>query len=148
MTLRIVPTDSQNICVFDTATQKLYELPDTSNQIALSGRFFAYFETLREFIESDKQAAIIMFFCSGREVKGKRYKVTLITGSESFEFWNVEKISSGWLNHEANSRDVTAPKTGIEICYTGSAYLVYLVKESDCLNGVRVKSVKKMENKN
>lgn len=145
MTFRIVPTDSQNICVFDTATQKLYELPDTSNQIALSGRLFAYFETLREFIESDKQAAIIMFFCSGREVNGKRYKVTLITGSESFEFWNVEKISSGWLNHEANSRDATAPKTGIEICYTGSAYLVYLVKETDCLNGCRVKSVKRCE---
>jgi len=128
--------------LFNTETQGFTVMPDTSNQIALSGRLFPYFETMREFIESDKQSAIILFFCSNREVKGKRYKVTLITGSETFDFWNVEKIVSGWLNHEANKTDASAPKTGIEICYTGSAYLVYLVKELDCINGVRVKSVK------
>lgn len=131
--------------LFNTETQGFTVMPDTSNKIILSGREFDHFETLREFIESESQAAIILFFCSARLVSGKRYKVTLITGSESIEFWNVEKISSGWINHESSSRDESAPKTGIEICYTGSAYLVYLAKESDCLNGVRVKSVKKFE---
>lgn len=131
--------------LFNTDTQGFVLLPDTRNKIVLSGKLFDYFDTLREFIESDKQTAIILFFCSNREVSGKRYKVTLITMSESFDFWNVEKTTSGWLRHEADRMDKSAPITGIEICYTGSAYLVYLVKESDCLNGVRVKSVKKME---
>jgi hypothetical protein len=106
---------------------------------------FDYFDSVREFIKSDKQTALILFFCAGRVVKGKRYQVTLITGSEYVDFWNVEKIASGWLNHESNSRDLSAPRTGIEICYPGSAYLISLVKESDCLNGVRVKGVKRME---
>lgn len=145
MRLRKVPHESGQMCMFDLDTQRFWLLPDTSNTITLSGRSFPYFETLRDFQESDKNAAIIAFFCAKREVKGKRYMVTLITSSESIEFWNVEKISAGWLSHEANSRDMSAPKTGIEICYTGSAYLVYLVKEADALNGVRVKSVKKWE---
>jgi len=132
--------------IFNTETQGYTILPDTSNKIALSGKLFDYFDTLREFIESDKYSAIVLFFCSNRVVSGKRYKVTLITGSEAVEFWNVEKITSGWLRHEADKMDQTAPKTGIEICYTGSAYLVYMVKESDCLNGVMVKSVKRCDN--
>jgi len=131
--------------LFNTETQGFTVMPDTSNTIALSCRSFDYFDTVREFIESDKQAAILLFFCSNRVVSGKRYKVTLITMSESFDFWNVEKITSGWIRHESDRLDQSAPKTGIEICYTGSAYLVYLVKESDCLNGVRVKSVKRYE---
>lgn len=131
--------------LFNTETQGFTVLPDTSNTIALSGRSFPYFDSLREFIESDKEAAVILFFCSNRDVKGRRYKVTLITMNESFEFWNIEKIASGWLSHESSPRDQSAPKTGIEICYTGSAYLVYMVKEPDSLNGVRVKSVKNVE---
>lgn len=147
MSYHFITHETYGRVLFNTETQGFTVLPDTSNKIALSGKLFDYFDTLREFIESDKQAAIILFFCAGREVKGKRYKVTLITMSESFEFWNVEKTTNGWLRHEADKMDATAPKTGIEICYTGSAYLVYLVKESDCLNGCRVKSVKKMETK-
>lgn len=145
MSYAYVTHETYGRVLFNTETQGFTVIPDTSNKIALSGKLFDYFESVREFVESDKQSAIILFFCSNREVQGKRYKVTLITQSETYDFWNVEKISSGWISHESSSRDTAAPRTGIEICYTGSAYLIYLVKETDCLNGVRVKSVKRYE---
>lgn len=147
MTYRTITHEQYGKVLFNTETQGFIVLPDTSNKIALSGRAFDYFESMREFIESEKPMAIVLFFCSGRVVKGKRYQVTLITSSESFDFWNIEKVQSGWLRNESAPQDPTAPKTGIEICYPGSAYLVYMVKESDCLNGVRIKSIKKVEEK-
>lgn len=133
--------------LFNTDTQGFIVMPDTANKIALNGKLFDYFESLREFIESESKAAIILFFCSKREVVGKRYKVTLNTMTEAIEFWNVEKTSVGWVRHESDRSDSSAPATGIEVCYTGSAYLLYLIKESDCLNGCRVKSVKKVDGK-
>lgn len=145
MTYRWINHEEHGRVLFNTETQGFIVWPDTENKIALNGHLFDYFETLRKFLESDSQTAIILFFCSERIISGKRYKVTLITGSEAFEFWNVEKTDKGWIRHESDRSDSSAPRTGIEICYTGSAYLVYLVKESDCLNGVRVKSVKKYE---
>lgn len=146
--------ESGNSCLFDTEKQCYYELPDTRDKIALkpansgaNGKYFwfDYFETVREFLESDKKMAIVLFFCTARAVKGKRYQVTLITQSESLDFWNIEKISSGWLKHESDARDQSAPRTGIEICQPNNAYMFYLVKEPDALNGIRVKSVMKLE---
>ena len=157
MTIRILHNalESGNSCLFDTEKQCYYELPDIRDKIALNGNktgakynWFDYFETVREFIESDKKMAIVLFFCMARAVKGKRYQVTLITQSESLDFWNIEKIQSGWLKHESDIRDASAPRVGIEICKPNSAYMFYLVKEPDALNGVRVKSVMKLENKN
>jgi len=155
MSYALVTHETYGRVLFNTETQGFVELPDTSNKIALSGRLFDYFETLKEFIESDKTTAVVLFFCKGREIvynkkkQPTRYKVILMDGSfdPPVEFFNIEKIDIGWIKHESDKEIPTAPKTGIEICYTGSAYLVFLVKESDCLNGVRVKSVKKMEGK-
>lgn len=165
MTIRILHNalESGNSCLFDTEKQCYYELPDTRDKIALKpvnqgalqsyksgGKYvwFDYFETIREFLESDKTMAIVLFFCTERKTVGKRYDVTLITQSENIVFRSFEKISIGWLNNQSNIRDASAPRVGIEICKPNSAYMFYLVKEPDALNGVRVKSVIKLENKN
>lgn len=150
MTIRILHNalESGNSCLFDTEKQCYYELPDTQNKIALNGNkpgakynWFDYFETVREFLESDKKMAIVIFFCTERKTVGKRYDVTLITQSENIVFRSFEKISSGWLNNQSSVRDQSAPRVGIEICQPNNAYMFYLVKEPDALNGVRVKSV-------
>lgn len=149
--MHISKEENRNISAYDFETEKLYRITDTSNKIALKGReggkynLFDYFDSVQELLESARDSAIIPFFCSKREIKGKRYQVTLITRRETIEFWNLEKTESGWLKHELDSRNPDAPKIGIEICEANCAYMFYVEKYPDSLNGVRVKSVKKLE---
>ena len=147
MTLHVLTHESGNKCIFDTETNQYCLMQDMAGKLAIGGSFFDYFGTLQGFMESDKKMAIIPCFCSKREVVKKRYKVTLITRTEVVCFWNIEKIPAEWISHESNTSNPSAPKTGIEICYPNSAYLIYFVKERDCINDVRVKSVKKIDKK-
>jgi len=160
--------NGRNISAYDFETDTLYRIPDTSNKIALAGKqgaqretgtvgtadpltelprynLFDYFDSMQEFIESDKTTAVIPFFCAKRETKGKRYQVTVLTRRETIEFLNLEKVEGGWLKHESDYRNSDSPKIGIEICQVNSAYMFYVEKCSDSLNGVKVKSVKKLE---
>jgi len=170
--MHISKDGERNISAYDFETEKLYRIPDTSNKIATKGKqgvrhetiaiaglagtsdpladlprynLFDYFDSVQEFIESDKQLAIIPFFCTKREIKGKRYQVTVITRRETLEFWNLEKVENGWLKHESDYRNSDAPKIGIEICQANCAYMFYVQKCPDSLNGIKVKSIKKLE---
>jgi hypothetical protein len=116
--------------LFNTATQGFVVLPESRNKIAMNGKLFDYFESLRDFQTSDKPACVMLLYCKERKEIGRRVKYTFITSFESVEFFNVEKISSGWIRHE------------ITECFAGEAYLVYLIREADCMNVCRVARAK------
>ena len=159
--MHISRDNDRNVTAYDFETEKLYRIPNTSNKIAIRGKqininptevnvsaryiLFDYFDSVQEFVESDKTSAIIPFFCTKREIKGKRYQVTVFTRRETLEFWNLEKVEGGWLKHESDYRNSNAPKIGIEICQANCAYMFYVEKYPDSLNGIKVKSVKKLE---
>jgi hypothetical protein len=130
MSLYVIDHETEGRVVFNTETQTYRALPKTSGKLFVGGKPFDYFDSLSDFIQSDSAAAIILCYCIERKQVGKRDKVVLITYTERIEFFNVEKIDTGWLKHE------------IELFKPEKGYLVYFIREKDCMNGARIKSVK------
>ena len=100
------------------------------------------FDTILEFLESDKNMCVVPVHCIDRKNKNKRYYVDIMDSFESFRIFNVEMIDGNWVNNENNSRDIKSPKQGIEHCKVNQSYLFLLVKEPKSILGFRVKGVK------
>jgi hypothetical protein len=135
MSYCIVEHETEGKVLFNTETQGYKPIPDSRNKIAIKGRLFDYFETVGELLESDRNSSIVLMYCKGSKIAGKRVKVTMATSTETLDFWSVEKVSTGWVRNE------------IEMCEESHAYMVFLIKEAEFINSVRVRSIKVMEDK-
>lgn len=145
MSWLILPHESGSQCLFDVDNQSYYLLPKRNKQ-------FDLFESVDEFLQSNKPTAIIPFYCMEKKIDGKRYFVSMACRSNITRIFNIENINNSWRRNEKDKRppthpyfDKSAPKTGIEICEPGKAYFIYCVKEKDSNIGFRVKSVKEIK---
>lgn len=116
-------------CLFDTDTQTYSIIPDTRNKFFKDGKMFNKFDSISEFIQSDKNSGIVPAYCSGTGIKGKRTWFTFLDRHNEIKFFNVERISDKWQRNEC------------ELCQENKAYFLYVVREDDALNGCLVKRV-------
>jgi len=105
------------------------------NQIIMNDRYFDFFETIELLLNSDKKKAIVPVFCIERKQKNKRFKVKLLSGLKSGEFFNVERINNSWYTNE------------IDNIKPNSAYLVFLEKNKQADNECLIIGTKKVDPK-
>lgn len=151
MSYHILQHESGKKCLFNTDNQT-YQLIEpfdkTVSRINFGGVLFNFFDTVEDFIQSSENSSVVICFCSHIETKGGKFDVYLLSGLTTYVFKRAEKTTSNiWIRHCSDPKglDKSAPKVGIEICHPNTPYLVYLVKEKDTINGLRVKSVMKFK---
>lgn len=150
MSYHILQHESGKKCLFNTDNQT-YQLIEpfdkNASRINFGGVLFNFFDTVEDFIQSSENSSVILFMCTKRETKKKRYIVHLLSGETTYLFYNYELSNGNWIKNESDPKgwDKSAPKVGIEICHPNKPYLVYLVKEKDTINGLRIKSVMKFK---
>ena len=105
------------------------------DQIIINDRYFDFYETIELFLNSDKKKAIVPVFCIERKQKNKRFKVKLLSGLKSGEFYNVERINNRWEKNE------------IDNIQSHSAYLVFLEKNKQADNECLIIGIKKVDPK-
>lgn len=89
----IYSRDELGLFLLNVADQTIQRIPDTRN--TFKGRF-PWFESINEFLLSDKDQSVIPLWCEKIQEKGKRYAAHILTGYENYIFWNVEKIGGKW----------------------------------------------------
>lgn len=113
--------------LLDTSTGHYYDLRNVPAQnltkkLLLNGRFFDYCETINDFDLSKKRMAVIPCFCKKTGDKGKRTYARFISGNETIEFYNVERIGEKWVKNE------------IDNLTQRSAFFVCFKKHPDAIN--------------
>ena len=131
-------TDGSTV-LLDTSEGVYYRLPDViahnlapQDTIIMNGRYFAYLDTVQGFLDSEKLKAIVPVYCMKKETKGKRFKVQILSGGKTGEFFNVERIGGRW---SANKIDNILPN---------NAYFVYLEKYKYADNECLIKGIKEI----
>ena len=123
--------DQTGPLLIDFETQTYQRLPDTRNKIFFNGQMFDYAETF----EDVKKNCIVPVWCESVGTKGKRIFCTLLSGNQTYIFFNIEKVGSGWLNNR------------IEQIAEKQAYFVYVEKNNMAENGLIILSSKKINKK-
>lgn len=125
--------------LLDTSDCVYYRLPDVVahnlapyDTIIMNGRYFAYFDTVQGFLNSEKFRAIVPVYCMKKETKGKRFKVQILSGKKTGEFFNVERINNSWVNNETDNM------------LPNHAYFVYVEKNKDADNECMIKGIKEI----
>jgi len=93
----------------DTETKEWFRFPKViahnfapKDSIIINNKYFTYFETIEEFLNSDKKRSIIPVFVVEKKQKGKRTKTTILSGQKKGEFFNVERINGEWVRNETD----------------------------------------------
>jgi hypothetical protein len=137
--LKVQHTDGSTV-LLDTSEGVYYRLSDVvahnlapDDSIIMNGRYFAYFSTVQVFLDSKKVKAIVPVYCMKKETKGKRFKIQILSGKKTGEFFNVERIGGGWVNNE------------IDNILPNKAFFLYLEKNKDADNECLIKGVKEIK---
>ena len=139
MITQVQHTDGTTV-LLDTCDGVYYRLPAVvahnlapQDTIIMNGRYFAYFDTMQGFLDSAKNKAIVPIFCIKKENKGKRFKVQVLSGEKTGEFFNVERINEAWISNE------------IDNILPNRAYFVYLKKEKNADNECLIIGIKEIK---
>lgn len=129
---RIVDHTDGGKCLLDTTTFEYYRIPDLTNKSKIGGKFYYTFDTIEDFLDSDANIAIIPVFCKTITKKKKRYFVSVISGNDVYDKYNVERINNEWVH---NLIDMVP----------GSAYFIFAEKNEHADSGFLINRSKKIE---
>ena len=93
----------------DTETKEWFRFPKViahnfapKDSIIINNKYFTYFETIKEFLNSDKKRSIVPVFVIEKKPDGMRMKTTILSGGKNGEFFNVERINGKWVRNETD----------------------------------------------
>lgn len=132
---RVVDHCDGGKCLLDTSTFKYYMFLDVAGKAIIEKKLYNYFDTIKEFVDSDFKTAIIPVFCNEVKKHKKRFFVKLLSGQDVFDFYNVEKIADHWTNNEIGLMDKI------------NAYFIFVEKHRDADNDFIIRGCKHIEKK-
>jgi len=109
-------------CLLDTTTFEYYRLPDIKGKVLIDDKWFYFFDTVKEFLDSDIKKALIPIFCNSMKKAKKRIKVNILSGRDVFEFYSVEMINNTWAHNE------------VSLMQQNKAYFIFAEKHRDADN--------------
>lgn len=131
---RVVDHSDGGKCLLDTNTLEYYRLPDLSNKTIIGGKVYGYFDTIKEYLESDFKTALIPVICNNIKKDKKRWVVRLLSGRDTFQFYNVEVIAGVWTRNEI------LEMKGMK------AYFIFVEKHHDADNDFLIRGCKIIRN--
>lgn len=117
-------------CLLDTTTFEYYRLPDINGKVLIGDKWFYFFDSISGYLKSDIKKALITVFCNSFEKHKKRFKATILSGRDTFDFYSVEMVNNTWTHNEVDLMQKMRP------------YFIFCEKQSDADNEFLIRKSK------